>query len=88
MVDNGSISVDGKTNPAEYGGFSGINVTPGDNAWILDFPADRSWDDAADSSFTYWLAHDETYFYVGVDVNDDVLNSDDENTQFWKDDSV
>ena len=88
MVANDSITVDGQTNPSEYGGFTGVTVTPGDNAWILDFPADRAWDSAEDSSFTYWLAHDESYFYIGIDVKDDEINSDDTNAAFWKDDSI
>ena len=88
MVANDSISVDGQTNPAEYGGFTGITVTPGENAWILDFPADRAWDSPEDSSFTYWLAHDEDHFYMGVDVKDNEINTDDVNAQFWKDDSI
>ncbi len=88
LVANGSVSVDGTPNPSEYGGFEGVNVTPGENAWILDFPGDRAWDNAEDSSFTYWLAHDEDNFYIGVDVKDDIVNSDDPNAAFWKDDSI
>ncbi|MHC1770029.1 MAG: sugar-binding protein [Verrucomicrobiia bacterium] len=87
-VNNGSVKIDGAVSPAEYGGFSGVSVTPGVNAWILDYPGDRSWTGPADSSFTYWLAHDDDYLYVGVDVKDDVVNSDDPNASFWKDDAV
>jgi hypothetical protein len=87
-VPNGSIKLDANPSPAEYGGFAGVEVTPGVNAWILGFPDDRSWNGPADSSFTYWLAHDDDYFYVGVDVKDDVVNSDDTNSNFWKDDSI
>ena len=88
LVANGSVTIDGTPNAAEYGGFEGVNVTPGENAWILDFPADRSWDNAEDSSFTYWLAHDEDNFYIGVDAKDDIVNTDDLNAAFWKDDSI
>lgn len=87
-VPNGSIKLDANPSAGEYGGFQGVTVTPGVNAWILDYPGDRVWNDAADSSFTYWLAHDDTYFYVGVDVKDDIVNTDDPNSAFWKDDSI
>ena len=87
-VANGSIKLDANPSSAEYGGFQDITVTPGVNAWILDYPDDRVSDGPADSSFTYWLAHDDTYFYVGVDVKDDIINSDDSNDAFWKDDSI
>jgi hypothetical protein len=87
-VANGSVNLDGTVTPAEYGGSTGTTVTPGVNAWILDFPGDRAWDGPADSSFTFHLAHDDEYFYVGVNVKDDVVNSDDPNGSFWKDDSI
>ena len=63
-------------------------MTPGVNAWILDFPADREWDDPADSSFTFYLAHDSRFFYVGVQALDDVVTSDDPNAAFWRDDAI
>ena len=88
QVPDGAITLDGKPSNSEYGGFAGIEVTPGVNAWILDFPGDRQWDDADDSSFTFWLAHDTDFLYVGVDVKDDVVNSDDTNAQFWRDDAI
>ncbi|MBM3839383.1 MAG: hypothetical protein FJ398_15715 [Verrucomicrobia bacterium] len=87
-VPNDSVKLDGAATSQEYGGFKGVTVDPGVNAWILDFPADRAWDGAADSSFTYWLAHDDDYFYVGVHAKDDVVTSDDPNTAFWKDDAI
>src|ERR1051325_6427072 len=87
-VPNGSIKLDGNVTSQEYGDSTGTTVTPGVNAWILDFPADRAWDGPADSSFTFFLAHDDDYFYVGVNVKDDVLNSDDPNGSFWKDDAI
>ena len=87
-VANNAVKLDADVSSAEYGGFKGITVTPGVSAWILDYPDDRSWDGPADSSFTYYLAHDDTYFYVGVDVKDDIVNSDDPNAAFWKDDAI
>jgi hypothetical protein len=87
MVPNGSVVLDGTVSQEEYGNFPGQLVNPGENAWILDFPGDRQWDDEADSSFTFWLAHDEENFYVGIDAKDEVLNQDDPTT-LWKDDSV
>ena len=88
LVPNGSISIDGDVSQEEYGNFPGQFIDPGDNGRIHNFPGDRQWDDAADSSFTFWLAHDEEYFYVGVDAKDDILNQDDPNNQLWKDDSI
>lgn len=87
-VPNGSITIDGTFDAAEYGGIPGVTVTPGDNAWILDFPGDRQWDGPEDSSFTFWLAHDDDNLYVAVSAKDDVVTSDDENAAFWKDDSI
>lgn len=88
QVVDGAVTLDGKPGDSEYGGFEGITVTPGDNAWLLDFPGDRQWDGPEDSSFTFWLAHDTTYLYVGIDAQDDVVNSDDPNAQFWRDDAI
>ncbi len=87
-VPNGSVVLDGAASTQEYGGFDAITVEPGVNAWILDFPDDRTWDGTNDSTFTYWLAHDDDNFYVGVHVRDDVVNSDDPNNSFWKDDAI
>ena len=87
-VANGSVKLDAAITSQEYGGFAGVTVTPGINAWILDFPDDRVWDGAQDSSFTYYLAHDDDYFYVGVTAKDDIVNSDDPNDNFWKDDAI
>jgi len=97
-VPNGSIVLDGSASDQEYGGFQGVTVIPGDptdssafpgaNGWILDFPADRVWDNPNDSSFTYWLAHDDNYFYVGVNVKDDIVNSDDPPQAYWNDDAI
>src|SRR5688500_14709673 len=87
-VANGSVNLDGAASSAEYGGFAAVTGTPGTNAWILDFPGDRVWDGPQDSSFSFWLAHDDDHFYVGVQVQDDVVTSDDPNASFWKDDSI
>jgi hypothetical protein len=87
LVPNGSVILDGTVSQEEYGNFPGQLVNPGENAYILNFPGDRQWDDEADSSFTFWLAHDEEYFYVGIDAKDEILNQDDP-TALWKDDSV
>lgn len=97
-VANGSIKLDGTISSSEYGGFVGIEVVPGvgdqsagnagPGAWILNFPDDRMWDGPDDSRFTYWLAHDDNYLYVGVQAKDDVVISDNPNGQFWNDDSI
>src|SRR4051812_44580709 len=50
-VANGSVILDGAISDSEYGGFSAVSVTPGENAWILDAPDDRMWDGPEDSSF-------------------------------------
>ncbi|MSU64500.1 MAG: hypothetical protein EXS31_19280 [Pedosphaera sp.] len=87
-VANGSVTLDGASTSAEYGGFKGVEVTPGINAWNLDFGVPLAWDNAADSSFTFFLSHDDDFFYVGVSTKDDVVNSDDDNGSFWKDDAI
>ena len=88
QIADGSFILDGTPSSAEYGGFEGVTVTPGDNAWLLNWPPDRQWDNAEDSSFTFYLAHDTNYLYIGVDVLDDVVTSDDPNTAFWRDDAI
>jgi hypothetical protein len=35
-----------------------------------------------------WLAHDDDNFYIGVQVKDDVVNSDDPMGSFWNDDAT
>jgi hypothetical protein len=92
-VPNGSVTIDGQITPEEYGRIPGTTVTPDDpalggNAWILNYPPERSWDGPADSGFTFWLAHDDEFLYVGVNVRDDVVQSDDDNAQFWRDDAI
>ncbi len=88
MVPDGGITLDGRPTSGEYGGFAGVTVTPGVNAWILNWPPDQSWDGADDSSFTFYLAHDSQFLYVGVDVKDDIVTTDDPNAAFWRDDSI
>ena len=88
MVADGSITLDGSPSAAEYGGFEGQTITPGDNAWILAFAQNKNWEGPDDSSFTFWLAHDTDFLYVGVDVKDDEVVSNDTNAQFWKDDAI
>ncbi len=86
LVPDGSVTVDGTVSQEEYGNFPGQFVNPGENAWNLPAPGGL-WDNEEDTSFTFWLAHDTDYFYVGIDVNDDVVNQDNIDA-LWKDDSV
>lgn len=88
QVSDGGVNLDGSVSSAEYGGFEGVEVVPGVNAWILNFPGDRAWENPEDTSFTFWVAHDTDNLYIGVDAKDDVLNSDDEPAALWKDDSI
>lgn len=87
-VANGSIQADADVSAAEYGGFEGIDVIPGDNAWVLGFAEDKEWSGPDDNSFTFYSAYDDDFLYIGVTVKDDVLRSNDPNVQFWKDDAV
>ena len=94
MVADGSITLDGMPSSGEYGKFEGVTVSPGSpdgevgNAWILSFAQDKGWDGPEDSQFTFYLAHDTEFLYVGVDVLDDEVVSNDPNPQFWKDDAI
>src|SRR2546423_10285853 len=63
-VPNGSVTLDGAASSHEYGGFQAVTVTPGVNAWSLDFPVDRTWDYPDDSTLTYWLAPGDSQFLV------------------------
>ena len=87
-VANGTVTLDGSASSGEYGGFQAVDLVPVSNAWVLNFPNPPSWDGPADSSTQFWLAHDDTYFYIGVDVTDDVVNVDDTSEHNWRDDSV
>lgn len=87
-VADGSVTLDANISSAEYGGFQAVNVTPGVNAWILDYPPEREFDGPDDTSFDFYLAHDNDYLYVGVMVKDDVVISDNPNAAFWRDDAI
>ncbi|HOJ59288.1 MAG TPA: sugar-binding protein [bacterium] len=87
-VAKGSITLDASVSSAEYGGFVGVPVVPGAGAWNLDYPEDRETNGPDDTSFTFFLAHDDDYFYIGVSAKDDIVNSDDPNNAFWKDDAI
>ena len=88
QVQNASIVLDGIAWSAEYGNFEAVDVVPVETGWVLNFPAERTWDGPDDSSFSFWLAHDESFLYIGADVTDDVVNADDPNGSNWKDDSI
>jgi hypothetical protein len=93
-VPDGSIVLDGTPSSAEYGMFQGVTLSPGapdgtqGNAWILNFAQNKGWDGLDDSSFTFRLAHDTDFLYVGVDAKDDAVLSNDPNPSFWKDDAI
>jgi hypothetical protein len=84
----GAIVLDGDVSAAEYGGFESIDIIPAESGWPLNWPGDRSWDGPDDSSFKFYLAHDENYLYLGVDVKDDVLRQDAEHPNYWQDDCI
>lgn len=94
MVPDGTITLDGSITSSEFGNFEGVTVSPGSpdgsmgNAWILGFALSKGWDGADDSEFTFYLAHDTEFLYVGVDVRDDEVFSDNLNQEFWKDDAI
>ncbi|MGI6457568.1 MAG: sugar-binding protein [bacterium] len=87
-VPVGTVQLDAQVSSAEYGGFEGVDVIPLENAWVLNYPEDRATDGPEDTSFTFYVTHDEEYLYIGVDVKDDIVNSDNPNEQFWRDDSI
>jgi hypothetical protein len=87
-VPNYSITLDGNISSAEYGNFEGVEVIPVTNGWVLTFANAKEWTGPEDSSFTFYLAYDDTYFYVAVNVKDDVIQSNDYHNQFWKDDAI
>ncbi|MBN2327117.1 MAG: hypothetical protein JXR73_08170 [Candidatus Omnitrophica bacterium] len=88
-VSSGQIQLDGAVSTGEYGGFEGIPVVPGENAWILNYASvNKDWQSPEDTSFTFYLAYDEDFLYVGLDVKDDVVRSNDPPGSFWKDDAM
>lgn len=87
-VADASVSLDGTITSGEYGGFTAVDLVPVQNAWVLNFPDPRFWDGPADSNAQFWLAHDDSYFYIAADVTDDVVNVDDTSENNWRDDSI
>lgn len=88
-VANGSVTADGSVSSAEYGGFEGQEVIPGETGWVLGFQQDDSaWEGPEDSSFTFYLAYDDDFLYVGVEALDDVVRTNDPPESFWKDDAI
>lgn len=87
-VGNASVTLDGAVSSGEYGGFEGIEVVPGMNAWILGFASAKNWEGPDDNSFTFYLAYDDDNLYLGVTVKDDVVRSNDPPASFWKDDAI
>lgn len=87
-VADGQVKLDGAVTSAEYGGFQGVQVLPGDTAWILDYAHVKDWQNAADTSFTFYVAYDTNYLYIGMEVKDDVVLSNNSPAEFWKDDST
>lgn len=87
-VGAGSINLDGNVSSGEYGGFEGIEVVPGLNAWILGFASAKDWQGPDDNSFTFYLSYDDDNLYLGVSVLDDVIRSNDPPASFWKDDAI
>ncbi len=83
-----SITLDGEISADEYGGFEGIEVIPVETGWVLNYATEKNWEGPDDSSFTFYVAYDDTFLYVALDVKDDVVRSNDENAAFWKDDAV
>ncbi len=87
-VADGAIVLDGSLSSGEYGGFTGVPVIPGDGAWILDYAEVKDWQSPEDTSFTFYLAYDDNYLYIGMDVKDDTVISNNPPAEFWRDDST
>ncbi len=87
-VADGSIKLDASITSAEFGGFAGVPVVPGAGAWNLINSDNDQTDGPDDTSFTFYLAHDNNFLYIGVTAKDDVVNSDDTNGTFWEDDAI
>lgn len=87
-VGAGAIALDGNVTSSEYGGFEGVEVVPGMNAWILGFASEKDWQGPDDNSFTFYLSYDDDNLYLGVIVKDDIIRSNDPPASFWKDDAI
>lgn len=84
-------TIDGVIDPDEYAGAQ-AEVVNG-NTGVYNIPSgDDTWEEG-DSSYTYWVTHDDDAVYVGVDVVDDEIFTDSadagsEDGQTWVDDSI
>ena len=84
-------TVDGMIGPDEYAGAQAEVVNR--HTGVYNIPSgDDNWEEG-DSSFTYWVTHDDDAVYVAVDVVDDDINTDSaeagsEDGQTWQDDSI
>lgn len=87
-VANGSVKADANVSAGEYGGKAGVDVIPAQNGWILGFAQAKEWKGTDDNSFTFYTAYDDEFLYIGVNVKDDVVRSNDPNDAFWKDDAI
>jgi hypothetical protein len=88
-VPNGTVTLDGAVSASEYGGFQSMEIIPMETGWPLNWPGEREWSGPDDSKFTFYIAHDDDYIYLGFDVTDDVLSQDAETSAaFWQDDCV
>lgn len=87
-VANGAVTLDGSIGASEYS-FVSHEVIPTISGWPINWPGDREWNGPEDNSFTFYLAHDEDNLYVAVDVTDDVVSqNNDDSLQYWQDDSI
>ena len=67
-------TIDGIIGPDEYAGAQ-AEVVNG-HTGVYNTPAgDDTWEEG-DSSYTYWVTHDDEAVYVGVDVVDDEIFTD------------
>ena len=84
-------SIDGVVNADEYAGAQPAVVDR--HTGVYNIPSgDDTWEEG-DSSFTYWVTHDDDAVYVGVEVIDDEIFTDtaeagSEDGQTWVDDSI
>lgn len=84
-------TLDGVIGPDEYAGAEAAVVDR--HTGVYNIPSgDDTWEEG-DSSYTYWVTHDDEAVYVGVDVVDDEIFTDtaeagSEDGQTWVDDSI